>query len=54
MKELALICDDPKSGLPMVESMQEFSETGSFNEWVQLVYWVCEECLTIAVSNRCD
>ena len=54
MKELAVIPDDPHSGLPMVESIDEFKRSSSFNEWVQLVYWVCEECLTIAVSNRCD
>jgi len=52
--ELAVIHDDPASGLPMVEAMEEFRETGSFNEWVQVIYWVCDECLTIAASNRCD
>jgi hypothetical protein len=54
MKELAIICNDPRSGLPMVESMEDFKKTSKFDEWVQIVYWVCEECLTIAVSNECD
>ncbi len=50
MKELALLCNDPRSGLPMVDA----SEGPHWNEWVQVVFWVCEECLAIAVSNRCD
>ena len=50
MKELAVICNDPRSGLPMVE----ISEEPQWNEWVQVVFWVCEECLAIAASNRCD
>jgi len=54
MKELAVIHNDPCSGLPMMEALAELEESSDFNEWVQLVYWVCEECLTIAVSNRCD
>jgi hypothetical protein len=54
MKELAVIHNDPRSGLPMVESVEELSDPSRFNEWVQVVYWVCEECLTIAASNRCD
>ena len=50
MKELAVVCNDPRSGLPMVET----SEGPNWNEWVQVVFWVCEECLAIAASNRCD
>ena len=50
MKELAVLCNDPRSGLPMAES----SENPHWNEWVQVVFWVCEECLAIAASNRCD
>jgi len=50
MKELAVLCNDPQSGLPMVET----SEGPQWNEWVQVVFWVCEECLAIAASNRCD
>ncbi len=54
MKELAVIHDDPQSGLPMVESLESVKGGKRFNEWVQVVYWVCEECFSIAASNRCD
>ena len=54
MNELAVIHNDPRSGLPMAESLSECKANSRFDEWVQLVYWVCEECLTIAVSSRCD
>lgn len=54
MKELAVIHNDPFSGLPMVEAFGDSEEKSNFNEWVQLVYWICEECLSITVSNRCD
>ena len=57
MLELAVIHDDPRSGLPMVERAEPGGEgpcPTQFNEWVQVVYWVCEECLTLAASNRCD
>ena len=50
MKELAALCNDPRSGLPMVDA----SEHPHWNEWVQVVFWVCEECLAITASNRCD
>jgi hypothetical protein len=54
MKELAAIHNDPHSGLPMIESLEELSKPSDFNEFIQVVYWVCEECLTVAASNRCD
>lgn len=54
MMELAVILNDPHSGLPMYERLEELSKPTDFNEFVQVVYWVCEECLTIATSNRCD
>ena len=54
MKELAVLQNDPHSGLPMIETLEELSAPSSFNEFIQVVYWVCEECLTIAASNRCD
>jgi len=54
MKELATLLNDPHSSLPMVEKLEELSEPAKFNEHVQVVYWVCEECLTITASNRCD
>lgn len=45
MKELAVIHDDPHSGLDM---------TGSNNPWVEVVFWICEGCFTILSANRCD
>lgn len=54
MTELAVIHNDPHSGLPMCERLEELSEPTDFNEFIQVVYWVCEECLTITASNRCD
>ena len=54
MMELAVIHNDPHSGLPMIESLEELPKPSDFNEFTQVVYWVCEECLTIATSNRCD
>lgn len=54
MTELAVINNDPYSGLPMCERLEELSKPTDFNEFIQVVYWVCEECLTIATSNRCD
>lgn len=54
MMELAVIHNDPHSGLPMCESLEELSDPSDSNEFVQVVYWVCEECLTISASNRCD
>jgi len=54
MKELAVLFNDPLSGLPMVESLQSLENPSHWNEWVQVVYWICEECLAIAASNRCD
>jgi hypothetical protein len=54
MMELAVIHNDPHSGLPMCETLEELSIPSEFNEFVQVVYWVCEECLTITTSNCCD
>lgn len=54
MKELASLHNDPHSGLSMCEQLGELSAPDKFNEYVQVVFWVCEECLTIAASNRCD
>jgi hypothetical protein len=54
MLELATLHNDPYSGLPMCERLEEISEPGDWNEYIQVVYWVCEECLTLTVSNRCD
>jgi len=54
MMELAVIHNDPHSGLPMCESLGELSDPSEFNEFIQVVYWICEACLTITASNRCD
>jgi hypothetical protein len=54
MMELAVIHNDPHSGLPMLEKLEDLSEPSQFDEFIQVVYWVCEECLTITTSNRCD
>jgi hypothetical protein len=54
MMELAAIHNDPYSSLPMSETLQEISKPSDFNEFIQVVYWVCDKCLTISTSNRCD
>lgn len=54
MLELATLHNDPYSGLPMCQTLNEISDPDEFDEFTQVVYWVCEECLTLTVSNRCD
>jgi hypothetical protein len=54
MMELATIYNDPHSGLPMCDKLEELSDPSDFNEFIQVIYWVCEECLTVTTSNRCD
>jgi hypothetical protein len=54
MLELAVLHNDPYSGLPMCQSLEKVSDPEDFNEFTQVVYWVCEECLTLTASNRCD
>lgn len=54
MLELATLHNDPYSGLPMCQTLEELSDPNEFDEFVQVVYWVCEECLTLTASNRCD
>ena len=53
IKELAVIHNDPYSGLPMIETLEEARQKGA-NHWVQVVFHICSQCLTIYVSNRCD
>jgi hypothetical protein len=53
MLELATIHNDPYSGLPMYQTLDEVSDPRDFDEFTQVVYWVCEECLTLTASNRC-
>lgn len=52
--ELATIHNDPYSGLPMCQTLDEVSDPSDFDEFTQVVYWVCEDCLTLTASNRCD
>jgi hypothetical protein len=54
MLELVVLLNDPHSGLPMCEGPGELSSPNDFNAYVQVVYWVCEKCLTLTASNRCD
>lgn len=54
MLEPAVIHNDPQSGLPMIETLEELSKPSDFNEYIQVVYWICEECPTLTTSNRCD
>jgi hypothetical protein len=54
MLELATIHNDPYSGLPMCQTLEEVSDPRDFDEFTQVVYWVCEECSTLTASNRCD
>jgi hypothetical protein len=54
MRELAVICNDPISGLPMVDSIDPSGSQNDFNEFVQVVFYICDECLTITVRHQCD
>jgi hypothetical protein len=54
MKELAVLFNDPLSGLPMIETIESMKKPLRWNEWIQVVFWICEECLAISASNRCD
>ena len=54
MKELAVLFNDPVSGLPMIETIESVKEWPHWNEWLQVIFWICEECLTITASHRCD
>jgi hypothetical protein len=54
MMELAVIHNDPHAGLPMCERLEELTKPTDFNEFTQVIYWVCEKCLTITTSNRCE
>ncbi len=54
MKELAVLFNDPISGLPLVEPGESFQNSRFWNEFVQVVFWICEECLAITASNQCD
>jgi len=55
MKVLAVLRNDPPSGLPMVETMRNVKKNGGhFNWFVQVVFHICKGCLTIHAANRCD
>lgn len=52
MKELAVIHNDPASGLPLWDPVETYTRGDDVNHWMQLVYHICEECLTLRVSLR--
>lgn len=52
MKELAVIHNDPAHGLPLFNSMPHALRGGDIDHWTQLVYHICDECLTLRVSMR--
>jgi hypothetical protein len=52
MRILASVSNDPPSGLPMIEVVNNSRLV--YNRWVQLVFHVCDECFTIHACNRCD
>jgi hypothetical protein len=55
MKILAVICNDPPAGLPMVETLRDVKKNrGNFDRWCQVVFHICKGCLTIHAANRCD
>jgi hypothetical protein len=54
MKILAAVCNDPMSGLPMIETEEDIESHGVVNRWVQVVFHICEDCLSIRAFNRCD
>ena len=52
MKILAAVCNDPLSGLPMIETMDDEQRvSGIFNRWVQIVYHICEDCDSPPLSD---
>jgi len=54
MKILAVVMNDPPSGLPMVETIEEVKKDhGHFNNQVQVIFHVCRGCLTLHAANRC-
>jgi hypothetical protein len=53
MKVLAAIHNDPKGGLPLVQRLEDVQDC-SANSWVQVVYHICPECLTLHAGSRCD
>ena len=52
MKELAVIFNDPFSGLPMVDPISETENLQEWDPYVQVVFYVCEECLSITAMNQ--
>jgi hypothetical protein len=60
MQVLAAIHNDPEGGLPLVEPQSKKKRVTcgdirhSYNHWVQVVYHICPECLTLHVASRCD
>ncbi len=55
MRVLASIINDPLGGLPMLETAEQVrASNGFFNSWVQVVFHICPNCLSIHAANRCD
>jgi hypothetical protein len=53
VKFLAVILNDPPRGLPMVEELDEKTRE-NWNSTNQVVFQICEGCLTVHASNMCD
>ncbi len=55
MRILAVICNDPPAGLPMVETARDVAKKGGhFDRFLQVQFHICKNCLTIHAGNRCD
>jgi hypothetical protein len=55
MKIPAAISNDPPSGLPMVETMNDVKKNkGHFDYSVQVIFHICRGCLTLHAGNQCD
>jgi hypothetical protein len=53
MKFLAVILNDPRGGLPMIEELNDRTRD-NWNSLQQVIYHICERCLTIWATNACD
>jgi hypothetical protein len=52
MKELAVIFNDPISGLPMVDPVDPSGDQEQWDPYVQVVFYVCDECLAITAMSQ--
>jgi hypothetical protein len=53
MTFLAVVLNDPPGGLPMIEELND-STRESWNSTQQVIYHICDRCLTIWATNACD